>query len=322
MKIFFMSLISRSACRAPNGKYDRRAASIPHSSHMIHENREFGDQRRHQSSMITHRDTIHNRRKDFACDECEKKFGNKHHLFSHQKTVHEGRRDFTCDKCEKKFGQKSNLLRHQKIVHQGQKDYGCDMCEMKFGQKPHLLCHQKTVHQNRRDYTCDKCEKKFGRKSDLLKHQKTVHEGRKDFACDICEMKFGQKPHLLRHQKIVHQGRKDYGCDMCEKKFGGKSDLLYQCPFTRVTACKDPDEFKNVCLYTRRKSSSSAHCSTPLALASYGDPEFLSKPHKRYGRLEGFAQTPVHAMASLDYPEAVHLLLTRCCVDDVDYADS
>ncbi|KAL7302502.1 hypothetical protein TKK_0005144 [Trichogramma kaykai] len=97
---------------------------------------------------------------------------------------------------------------------------------------------------------------------------------------------------------------------------------LYQCPFTRVTACKDPDEFKNVCLYTRRKSSSSAHCSTPLALASYGDPEFLSKPHKRYGRLEGFAQTPVHAMASLDYPEAVHLLLTRCCVDDVDYADS
>uniref|UniRef100_A0ABD2XJQ3 Secreted protein n=1 Tax=Trichogramma kaykai TaxID=54128 RepID=A0ABD2XJQ3_9HYME len=58
MKIFFMSLISRSACRAPNGKYDRRAASIPHSSHMIHENREFGDQRRHPNMHLNSLKTI------------------------------------------------------------------------------------------------------------------------------------------------------------------------------------------------------------------------------------------------------------------------
>ncbi|CAB0028663.1 unnamed protein product [Trichogramma brassicae] len=139
-----------------------------------------------------------------------KRFKLKHMNDVHQKTVHEGRKDYLCDKCEQKFGEKSKLIRHQKTVHEGRKEFECNECEKKFGHKHHLLFHQKGVHKGQKDYACDKCEKKFGRKLDLLKHRRTVHEGRKDYACDKCEKKFGLKHHLLNHQKTIHEGRNDY----------------------------------------------------------------------------------------------------------------
>ncbi|CAB0037156.1 unnamed protein product [Trichogramma brassicae] len=184
--------------------------------------------------MIRHQKTVHEVRKNFARQRCEKKFakkckkkfGLKSDLIRHQKTVHEGRRDFACDKCEKKFGHKPNLIKHQRTVHENRKDFACDKCEKKFGLKQHLLVHQQTVHEGRKDFACDKCEKKFTRKCNLHIHLKTVHEGCKDFACDICEKKFTEKKNLLVHLKIVHEGRKDYACDKCEKKFGLKSNLI------------------------------------------------------------------------------------------------
>ncbi|CAB0044251.1 unnamed protein product, partial [Trichogramma brassicae] len=129
-----------------------------------------------------HQKTVHEGRKGYACDECEKQFGYKCFLLSHKKIVHEGRRDYACDKCEKKFGGKSDLLKHQKIVHEGRKDYACDKCETKFVSKTDFLRHERTVHEGRKDFACEKCKKKFGRKSTLLIHQKTVHEGHKDYA--------------------------------------------------------------------------------------------------------------------------------------------
>ncbi|CAB0032222.1 unnamed protein product [Trichogramma brassicae] len=170
--------------------------------------------------------TVHEGRKDYACNKCEKKFGIKHNLIRHQKIVHESRKDYACVKCEKKFGRKSDLLKHQKTVHEGRKDIACNKCEKKFGEKSTLTRHQRTFHEGRKDYACNKCEKKFGIKHNLIRHQKIVHESRKDYACDNCEKKFGQTSHLLTHIKTVHEGRKDYACDRCEKKFGLKQNLL------------------------------------------------------------------------------------------------
>ncbi|CAB0033139.1 unnamed protein product [Trichogramma brassicae] len=170
--------------------------------------------------------TVHEGRRDFACDKCEKKFGERGSLIKHQKVVHEGRRDHACDQCDKKCSSKWSLLSHQKVVHEGRKDYVCDKCEKKFGYKRQLLLHQKIVHEGRKDYACNECEKKFGHKLSLLYHHKASHDGRKNYACNECEKKFRHQPHLLRHQKIVHEGCKDYACNKCEKKFGLKSSLL------------------------------------------------------------------------------------------------
>ncbi|CAB0042563.1 unnamed protein product, partial [Trichogramma brassicae] len=101
-----------------------------------------------------------------------------------QWNVHEGRKDYACDKCEKKFGHKWLLLNHQKTIHEGHKEFGCDKCEKKFGIKSTLIRHQNTVHEGRKDYACDKCEKKFEDEGNFKKHQKTAHEGHKDYACE------------------------------------------------------------------------------------------------------------------------------------------
>ncbi|CAB0031356.1 unnamed protein product [Trichogramma brassicae] len=45
-------------------------------------------------------------------------------------TVHEGRKDYGCDKCEKKFGRNSDLIRHQNTAHEGRKDYACDRYDL------------------------------------------------------------------------------------------------------------------------------------------------------------------------------------------------
>uniref|UniRef100_A0ABD2XP93 GH18 domain-containing protein n=1 Tax=Trichogramma kaykai TaxID=54128 RepID=A0ABD2XP93_9HYME len=93
-------------------------------------------------------------------------------------TIHEDRKDYACKNCDKKFGDPSTLIRHKRTIHEGRKDYACDKCDKNFGSKRTLLVHQKTVHEGRKDFACDKCEKKFGQKSTLLLHQKTVHENR------------------------------------------------------------------------------------------------------------------------------------------------
>ncbi|CAB0035331.1 unnamed protein product [Trichogramma brassicae] len=182
-------------------------------------------------------DTVHEGFKNYACDQCEKKYRRKSHLLIHQRTVHESRKDYACDKCEKKFGLEHHLLSHQKIVHEGRKDYACGNCEKKFGLKTDLIRHQTTVHEGRKDYACDKCEKKFGQKQQLRRHQEIVHEGRKDFTCDKCEKKFGHKQHLVNHHRTVHEGRKDFASERSE---------FVSWPFRLIFVCsRSYDNFKS-----------------------------------------------------------------------------
>ncbi|CAB0033078.1 unnamed protein product [Trichogramma brassicae] len=198
----------------------------------------------HISGSHKQRRSFHEGRKDYECNKCEKKFGQKPHLLLHKKTVHEGRKDYKCDRCEKKFGMDlyKNFIpttedyrcRQNAKVHEGREDiafkdfknYLCDSCGKKFGNKSSFHLHQKKIHEGCRDFACNECEKKFGLKTDLLRHQRSVHEGRKDYPCDKFEKKFGHKTRLITHQKTAHEGRKDYECDNCEQKFVEKSKLI------------------------------------------------------------------------------------------------
>ncbi|CAB0040659.1 unnamed protein product, partial [Trichogramma brassicae] len=169
-------------------------------------------------------------------------------------TVHEGRRDHACEKCEKKFGLKVNLLTHLKTVHENRKDYACNKVQffellvaleaqcsataalVTSGQSTRSYPAQNIILRTRRTIKnfLRQCLRwflrlNFYRLSLLIllppKRTSTVHEGRRDHACEKCEKKFGLKVNLLTHLKIVHENRKDYACDKCEKKFGQKTHL-------------------------------------------------------------------------------------------------
>ncbi|CAB0044842.1 unnamed protein product [Trichogramma brassicae] len=202
-----------------------------------------------ESSMITHRNTIHKLQKDYACDKCEEKFEFRSHLSRHQISLHRGCKDFSCDQCAKKFVKKSSLTTHQKLVHKDKDgiDFSCHKCERKFENKSTLLKHKKIFHEVFKDYLCekcakrfgnkhslllhiktvhDKCEKKFGQKSQLLFHQRIIHDAQKNHACDKYEKKFVRKSYLLPHMSEVHESRKDFACDKCERKYGSKSGVF------------------------------------------------------------------------------------------------
>ncbi|CAB0032136.1 unnamed protein product [Trichogramma brassicae] len=234
-----------------------------------------------QSNLTRHQKRVHEGRKGYAYDKCEKKFTDQNDLTKHQNAVHDGHKEFTCDNCETKFTQKSSLLSHQKTVHDGRKDFTCDNCETKFTQKSSLLSHQKTVHEGRKDFACDKCETKYTRKLSLLTHQKTVHEGRNDYSCNQCEKKFEYKLDLLKHQKTVHEGRKDYACT--------KRQSMKVAKISHVKNARRNFGTNRICSSTRRQytkvakiSHDESRTSVPARLCTRGEAEGASSQRRAF----------------------------------------
>ena len=70
-----------------------------------------------ESSLKTHIETVHEKRRDHACPYCPgAAFGEKGTLTRHIETVHEKRRDHACPHCPSAFGAKSHLKRHIETV--------------------------------------------------------------------------------------------------------------------------------------------------------------------------------------------------------------
>ncbi|CAB0038484.1 unnamed protein product [Trichogramma brassicae] len=228
-----------------------KCSSSPRATIERGERRRKKNQRKRGSEIPSCRqvDTVHEGRKDYSCDVCERKFGQRWIMIQHRRTVHEGRKDYTCDKSRvlsrfecvivvkntiifrtniektaaktlaRSFLHKNNTRRSERLCLRQMRE--------KIWEKSHLLDHLKSVHEKRvfENYLCDDCGKNFGSKRYLRLHITIVHDGRKDHVCDRCEEKFGIRSNLLKHQKTVHEGRRDYACDHCEKKFGDPSNL-------------------------------------------------------------------------------------------------
>ena len=62
---------------------------------------------------------IHEDRKEYQCDTCEKTFSRQHELNRHIITVHEGKRDYKCESCGKTFSFNQSLKKHVYTVHEG-----------------------------------------------------------------------------------------------------------------------------------------------------------------------------------------------------------
>ena len=77
----------------------------------------------------------------------KKSFSEAGGLKRHIHTVHEGRKDFKCEPCDKSFSQAGILKRHSYTVHEGHKDFKCETCNTFFSRAGGLKRHNHIVHE-------------------------------------------------------------------------------------------------------------------------------------------------------------------------------
>lgn len=120
-------------------KVDRAEASTCHLCLKVFSQR---------GNLLTHLARVHDSgSKDFVCPICPaKSFARKYDLTRHMNICHE--RNFECDVCGKKFGQKSVLKSHVVTVHQKLQSFACDCCGLKFGTNSSMKRHRQAKHSS------------------------------------------------------------------------------------------------------------------------------------------------------------------------------
>ena len=195
---------------------------------------------------------LHEVNKDYTCDNCKDLKSKKTISQSHKhptKTVHEEKKTFSCESCDKSFMKSGNLKNHIKKTHEDivpKKDhestnslkniYKCDHCDKIFATSQKLKNHTKSVHKERKSFPCELCDDKtFINSSDLKSHIYMNHE------CHMCGKKFVNKGKLDAHIYSIHieqqedkvpvkinifkskmkidQEKNDYKCNTCGKSF-------------------------------------------------------------------------------------------------------
>ena len=99
---------------------------------------------------------IHDSKRDFKCNECNKLFINQSRLNYHKQNVH-GSPNFHCDQCFKMFRSKANFQRHQRI-HTNEKPYSCPYCSFTCNNSTNLSSHVRAIHKDK-DFTTGKDDK-------------------------------------------------------------------------------------------------------------------------------------------------------------------
>ena len=96
-------------------------------------------------ALKVHINIVHDKIKNYQCEDCDQSFYAKAHLKWHVTRIHYDQK-VKCNECSMMFGSKSNKERHVSSVHKSIK-HKCSECEVKFTQKWALKDHIKKVHE-------------------------------------------------------------------------------------------------------------------------------------------------------------------------------
>ena len=78
---------------------------------------------------------MHKKERPFACQVCQRRFGQKVHLNVHMNAVHLKDRPFHCEECGYSAATKGLVQKHVSTVHRKEKPFACEICNSRFGQK-------------------------------------------------------------------------------------------------------------------------------------------------------------------------------------------
>ncbi|KAJ8664284.1 hypothetical protein QAD02_005946 [Eretmocerus hayati] len=144
------------------------------------------------------------RRQTVLCEQCGKIFNYYNNLVVHIRRIHEGKRPFPCDHCEKCFKTKQSLVRHN-YVHSGEKPYPCNICGQRFGhpgsRRQHSMAKHGPNYEIKRSFSCVICGKSF-KKSQVLSNHMSTHTHERPFECKTCGKSFKRKDYLKVHSRI------------------------------------------------------------------------------------------------------------------------
>ncbi|XP_055307794.1 gastrula zinc finger protein XlCGF52.1-like [Sitodiplosis mosellana] len=200
-----------------------------------------------KTNMVNHM-RVHSGDKPFECEECSKKFVQKHNLNKHMK-IHAGPRPFRCSKCHERFSDqderdsheeecnrrvyqcyvcrksigliKSDLIRHMR-THSGETPFQCVECSKSFSRIDYRKAHMCT-HTTKLPFKCLICHRGFLKNDKRKAHQRTCN--RRYYECYLCKKFFRSTNDQLKGHMHTHSGEKPFRCDLCRTTFTQKSNL-------------------------------------------------------------------------------------------------
>ena len=173
----------------------------------------------HQSQLNKHKDTHVNVR--YSCEECSLTFKSNYRRKIHVLGIHEKKFDYECEKCNKKFCMRGQLKMHNFYPCNSKEKqiFCCEYCSKQFTTNFRMKVHIDRTHLNIKTFLCTECDKDFSGRSNLQEHLLIEHgDGIKKFLCDDCGKCFLTSNRLQIHNKAQH-GSKKFECDNCHKSF-------------------------------------------------------------------------------------------------------
>ncbi|EDW85187.1 uncharacterized protein Dwil_GK12746 [Drosophila willistoni] len=179
-----------------------------------------------QQMLLEHISSEHDPEQPYNCPEpdCDEAFQDAASRTVHMKSVHVDKQ-FTCDVCGKKYGDRQNLRHHIEKYH-SDTDFECNMCEKRFFTKKSLKYHMKW-HNPDRQLKCRHCDRLFISSVHLTKHMAThtqMASARKSEHCGLCGKAFIHLKTLRWHIYRQHGGEKPYKCSNCTQVFASYAE--------------------------------------------------------------------------------------------------
>ena len=148
---------------------------------------------------------VHDKVKNYNCEQCHATFFSNYQTVKHVETVHDFKK-IKCEDCGGLF--KSNTLKnHVNRVHRGIKSsISCteENCTKVFGSHADLERHVEGVHKKLKA-SCPECGKRMKLQC-LPKHIKAVHNGLYKLNCKQCGLGCQNEKQLEKHIRVKHQG--------------------------------------------------------------------------------------------------------------------